>query len=366
MPLLSTRGAASAKAFGWTRTLGGAGFAFMGQQSNNSSSLRGGASPASMTTLSTQPSSSTLKAIGLVVDGNFIAQAGNQYSLNGGASWNGWASTGGYTPTSMPPGVNGSIAYNPTSKRAYFYASEYNYKGNSFYAIVYTATSTGSTSQPGGPNFGSNTGAYNVLYSPANDLFYIANFGSSNTTWWSANGTSGGGGSNVGGSPCGNMRAGISHNGYPLQVAYAGFGSTFYLREYTSGDLSSYTQYGTYSGADQGGAAQSPFFWAPVNNKYIKAVGQSNGAALTIYTATSGSPASYSFLATVAIGAAGVVSANFIEQTNGTLWVFGLMSIDIGKGQRANTSYTWYSADGGSTWSQGPIGYFALAKNFTP
>lgn len=365
MPLLSTRGAASAKAFGWTRSLGGAGFAFMGQQTNNSSSLRGGASPASMTQLPTQPSSVTTKATGLVVDGNFIAQAGGSYSLNGGASWSGWMGAGGYTPTGMPPGVNGSIAYNPTAKRAYAYASEYNYKGNSFYAIVYTITSTGSTSQPGGPSFGSNTGAYNVIYSPANDLFYIANFGSGNQTWWSANGTSGGGGSSVGGSPPGNMRAGISHNGYPLQAAYAGFGATFNLREYTSGDLSSYTQVGTLSG-DVTSSAQSPFFWAPVNNKYIRGTGPSSGSSISIYSATSGSPASYSQIGTVSLGAAGIVSINFIEQTNGTIWIFGLISVDIGKGQRANQSYTWYSADGGSTWTQGPIGYFALAKNFTP
>jgi hypothetical protein len=368
MPLPITRGAASAKAFGWTRNAGAAGFKFMGQQSIVSSNVRGGTTVAAMTQLPTQPTTVTLKAVGLAVDGSFIAQAGNQYSTNGGASWLGWMSPGSTTPTGMPGGINGGIAYNPTAKRALTFTIEYFNKGSYFYARIFGITSTGSSNSYEGPNVGGTPTVYNIIYSPTLNNFYLMNYGASLQSNYYANGTTGAaGGTAAGGNP-GSMRAGISHNGYPLGTAYAGFGTTFYLREYTAADFSTYNQFG---GVEVGNsnAVHSPFFWAPVNNKYLAASAPSNGGTISIYAATSGSPAVYTNIAGFsASGAVGYITSNFIEEANGTIWIFGQYSVDVGKGQRVTTNYTWYTTDGGFQWF--PISpathYVALAKNFTP
>ena len=131
-------------AFGFMRSAATVSYRFMGMTSTNSQSIQGGATVTGMTTLPTQPANSTLRYASLVTDGSFIAQAGWQYSINGGSSWAGWGTQGSFTPTTMPTGLNGCIAYNPTAKRAYIYSTEYQGKTSSFYGNTYTVTSTGS------------------------------------------------------------------------------------------------------------------------------------------------------------------------------------------------------------------------------
>ena len=178
-------------------------------------------------------------------------------------------------------------------------------------------------------------------------------------------GTSGTGVTVTGIGPPGNYRTGVSANGYPMQAVYAGFGSFFYLREFLASDLSSYNQYGI-SGSQNSYQTKSPFFWAPVNNLYYLAEGSSGGSTIYILIASSSSPGGFSNVGTISpAGATGITSLNFIEQSNGTLWVFGRFI--SGSGKYANiVPLSYYSTDAGNTWSQGSIEYTALAKNYTP
>jgi hypothetical protein len=244
---------------------------------------------------------------------------------------------------------------------------DYNFKGSYFYASPTSVTSTGSVVGASSTGLGGGSTVNNIIYSPALNTFYLMNFGNSISLSWAVDGTTGTGGSSAAGSAPGNFRAGISDDGYPIQAQFAGFGTTFYLRKYLSSDFSISTSYGTISGADVNAQIHSPWFWAPVNNKYVHAAGGSNGNTLNFSSASLANPQAYTGIGSQLLPfAVGISSANFIEQTNGTLWVFGLYTANTGK-QNFNALYTYYSTDGGVSWTASGIGPFAaLAKNFTP
>jgi hypothetical protein len=366
MALIGTFASLSSRGFGFL-TQASVIYPFMGQQSTATASVYGGTTVLNMTSIPVQPTNVSAKAIGLAVDGTFIAQASNQYSLNGGASWNSWMTPGQYTPSGMPFGINGGIAYNPTAKRAMSFNVDYNFKGSYFYASPTSVTSTGSVVGASSTGLGGGSTVNNIIYSPALNTFYLMNFGNSISLSWAVDGTTGTGGSSAAGSAPGNFRAGISDDGYPIQAQFAGFGTTFYLRKYLSSDFSISTSYGTISGADVNAQIHSPWFWAPVNNKYVHAAGGSNGNTLNFSSASLANPQAYTGIGSQLLPfAVGISSANFIEQTNGTLWVFGLYTANTGK-QNFNALYTYYSTDGGVSWTASGIGPFAaLAKNFTP
>lgn len=352
-------------AYAFMRSSAVATYKYMGQ--NGTDAVRGGATVAGMTSISVQPTAVSPKAIGLVVDGTFIAQASNQYSTNNGASWTSWTSPGSYTASTMPTGLNGGIAYNPTAKRAMSFFTEYDAKGNTFYSIPKSVTSAGVVTTASGPSLGpSSTTTKNIIYSSALNYFFIMNYGSSATACWAIDGTSGTGGATASGSSNGNYVAGVSSDGYPIQAAFQG-GATFNLRKYTAADFSTYTDYGAISAAAANSTIQSPFFWAPVNNQYYHAGIPSSSGTISIQYATAASPHSYTSLATISLSALSTASANFIEQSDGTLWIFGSYLYDAGSSGILSASYTYYSTDAGTTWtSTTGTAVLALAKNFTP
>ena len=345
-----------------------AGFAFMGMKTNAASNQWGGTSVATLTILPNQPTPQGLKAIGVAVDGSFIAVAGSSFSTNGGASWTSWASAGNYTPTGMPPGINGGIAYNPTAKRAFCFATEYYPKYNTFYFTTYTVNSTGTPASSAGGTMGSQTYVGNVIYSPALNYFYVMNFSSGYQSYWYVSGTTGVSGTVTSAANGGNHRAGVSSDGYPLQAAYTGSGALYNLRKYTSADLSSYYTLGTISDGYSGLSIQSIFFWAPVNNKYLKGAANSNGSTILLSSAPVGSPQAYSPISSVYPSSAyGIITIGFLEQTNGTLWLFGQYSINAGKAGIVQTPYTYSSTDGGVNWTlKSGDQFLTLSKNFTP
>lgn len=370
MALIGTFASLSSRGFGFL-SQAFVKYPFMGQQSVSTSSVYGGTTVFNMTSIPVQPTNVSAKATGLVVDGTFIAQASNQYSLNGGASWNSWMTPSEFTPGGMPPGINGGIAYNPTAKRAMSFNVYYDNKGGSFFASPTSVTSTGSIAAASSTGIGASTSVNNIIYSPALNTFYLMNFSTSISQGWAVDGTTGTGGSNVSIGPPGNYKAGISEDGYPMVASYQGFGNppVFLLRKFTSSDFTASSSYGAISGLGVNSGTHTPFFWAPANNKYVHADGSVNGNALTIYSASSASPQNYNSISTITIsGAVGITNANFMEQDNGTLWLFGLYTIFTGK-VYGSIPYTYYSTDGGVSWTAGGGGgqtFYALAKNFTP
>lgn len=369
MPLLGTIGAASARGFGFLLQSGAGAFKFMGQLFTNTAQVYGGSTVNGMTLLPTQPPSKTNKAIGLVVDGDFIVQGNSAYSTNKGASWTTYSATGTYTPTGMPTGLNGSICYKPNgTKRAMSFYLEYNLKANYFFFQAIGITSTGVVSGATNINIGGGTAVRSVIYSQSLNAFYVMNWGSGIQQCQWIDGTAFTSQGVISTGQPGNYIAGISDDGLVLQARYQGFGTSYNLLKYTSADFSTFVNYGTITGDQPNSQIKSPFFWAPVNNKYYLVEAFSSGATLTIRTSTAASPQAFSFLAQINISSANIItSANLIEEANGTLWVFGQYSYNAGKAGNIAAAYTFFSTDGGATWTvKSGNQFLALAKNFTP
>lgn len=367
MPLVSTRGAASAKAFGWTVKKGGAGYAYVGMTSNNRNGVTqaasfGTAPPGPFLPLATQPPSSTLQGIiGVVADGQFITTTGN-YSLDNGVTWA--QLTGSGTQKYFPPGVNGAIAYSTTSRRAFTVAVGGGGKSGEIFCSPITITRAGSI--VGSPAFSIGASAQtisNVTYSPALNYFYVNAFGNSANTYRyidAANPASGT--STTLGTPS-HYRPGISDDGYPLIPINVG-GSNFDLRKYTSADLSTYTSYGTVSDAYFGQTTKSPWLWFPINNKYIIAAVQSNN--VYILTATSGSPQSLSYLGDFNNGqASGVFCVSVSEDATGKLICSGIATYADGKGGFSTQNFCFFSSNGGVSWTNYLQTVLGASKNFS-
>lgn len=369
MPLLGTRGAASAKAFGFTGLTATTGYGYIALQQPLQQTVLGGPSPTSLTTLSTQPSGGSIVQRGIIADGAFIAMAGVLYSTNNGVTWSTWASLGGQTPAGNTVGLNGSIAYNSTGKRAFTFGVGYDFKSSSFIATGYSVTSTGSKASSSSFNMGGSANSKSVLYSPALDYFYVMNYGGSASTCFYIPGSTGTGGSttSIGGN--GTYNAGVSSDGYPIQAVYAGFGTTYYLRKFVSADLSSYSSYGTIS--DSYGTypynAQSPWLWCPVNGRYYVAGGSGTSGEVAVRRSTNSSdPQSLTYVGGFNIPSGVYVqSLNLLETATGHLFVFGWCGVSTGKGT-SNTMFTYRSTDGGATWSSsGLTQLLTMSKNFT-
>lgn len=346
-------------------TSGGSTYAYVALGTANTNNVYGGATVSGVTLLPTQPPSVPTNATALVADGSFIALTGGYYSTNSGGSWSQWVTNvGQYTSSSMPPGLNGSAGYNPTAKRFFTFRTDYDPKTNSFLVYGQSVTSTGSATQASSTNVGGTAITGNVTYSPALNTFYVNNCASSSQTSMYYNGTTGTRTGTLGVPAPGNYKASISSDGYPLLPAYAGYGSVFRLRKYTSADLSTYTDFGTISDGYNGYAIRSPWVWLPLNGIYIIAAGQTSSSTVILQYSTSGSPQSLNYLSSVSVSTYGSTSINFMEQSNGTIWMFG-RATNYSKGP-VNIIFTQFSTNGGVTWST-PGGYpkIAISKNFT-
>jgi len=276
MPLPITRGAASAKAFGWTKQSGGAGYRYVAMAGDNTASVLGGTTVAGATALPTQPTGGgTRGMIGVVADGSFIALTGGgagYFSLNNGTSWSSFGGTS--TTIYMPPGLNGAIAYSSNGGK---YAGQvsvgYDYKAGQYYCTVPMISRTGTYSGGSGFFIGHSTTVRTLMYSPTLNTFYVTGWGGSEANVRCIDGSSPASGAVTTSVTTSGFRFGISKDGYPIVPVYQG-GSSWSLREYTAYDLSSYNALGGLSSSP---TKVSPWTWLPINNKYISRWGKQHG-----------------------------------------------------------------------------------------
>jgi hypothetical protein len=197
------------------------------------------------------------------------------------------------------------------------------------------------------------------MYSPALNTFYVQ---SGDPTFYRYfDGTSITGGANVTVGAATNYKAGISHNGYPLIAVNTG-GTNFDLREYTSADLSSATNFGAISGLVYSRSAQSTFKWLPNNNKYIHCSWVST-STIGVYTATSGSPQAYTNIVNTNIAGTTSINTSGIAEIDNDIYIFGIATYS-GKTPYVST-YSIKSSDGGYTWANTTIPILGITKNFT-
>ena len=347
MPLLGTRGAASAKGFGFTNLTAVAGFKFVGLQSSATNSAIKGSTPLTLTGFSTQPPfSSGARFPGIIADGEFIVVGNAAYSTNNGASWSTNVSQGSQLNYQQrtPSNLNGIICYNPTSKRAFSPDFAYNSKTNNYIARVVSINNSGSLAIAS-TNTGSGTNVTNVLYASALNAVYLTALGSSANNHLVVNSSSG-------------TSIQVTSTG---QSSSYGFGTTFYLRKFTSQDLSSFTQYGTilqYFNTPM----TSGYVWCPVNNKYFFV---SSAATTQIWSADSSNPQNLSLVGSFTVsGFVYAATVGILEDATGVLYVFGEYFFSQ-KGGSAPSSFMYRSLDGGVTWTNTGIPVFNLTKNFS-
>jgi len=367
MPLIMTRGSASAKAYGWTKHSGGAGYRYVAMGGDNTASVAGGATVAGAAYLPTQPASQTTRGmIGVVADGSFIALTGgaaSYFSLNNGASWTSFGGTS--SQIYLPPGLNGAIAYSSNGGK---YAAQgsvgYDYKSASYYATLPMVSRTGSYSGASGFAIGSSPTFRTIMYSPTLNTFYLTGWGSSSNSVRCIDGSAPSSGNVTVSVTTSNFLFGISKDGYPIAPVFQG-GSSWSLREYTAYDLSSYNALGSLSGSNLNSPKNSPWTWLPVNNVYMLGLAGNSGSFVTVQTSTSGSPASLSTVGSVSFSnMQAVISINFMEETTGRIWMSGWAAYYDAKGGTYTSQYSCYSDDTGVSWSisGGKIG---ASKNFT-
>ena len=326
---------------------------------NTTGTAYGGSTVNSLVELNPAVPSATARLSGIVADRNFIVVSGIYYSLDNGLSWNlSGADFGQFTDTSMPPGLNGSVAYNPTARRFF---GHYTISDGGMLHLVYSINSSGVTTYAGVAGSASNAQVYNMIYSPALDRAFLWGFGSSLSNVLSIDGTTGSTGSVRSASSPGNYRAGISHDGYPLGAKYNGFGTSFNLYKYTTESLTSWTDLGGIS--DSYGSfpynCQSPIHWFPINGRYYSIGAQQVGNVFVLRRSTnSGDPGYFNYAAQVTIsGASSITKINLMEDENGVIWIFG--SAD-------NGNFMYYSNNGGTVITQASPVYSSISRNFNP
>lgn len=366
MPLISTRGAASARGFGFGASTGTAptGFKYASLGGTSTQTMFYGSSMVPSGAPTSYPSSFVMVSgtpPGIVLDGNFIATP-VFISTNNTASWITWG-LGVQSPSQAiqwTGGLNGAIAYNQTAKRV---ATTYVYlAGKSGYNQRFTtilSTNTGQTNYDfsmGGTPYP----AKQVIYSPALDIFVLCGWGSG-TAFSSFNGTTGAA-INTTSSSWGNWRAGISHDGYPLITQFNG-STAYFLRKYTSSDLNAFTTLGTMPTAVQGIAYHSPLTWCPVNGRYFE-VCSGSGGTIYISRSTGNDPTTTTFYTSIGTIYSPIYQPQIFEDKDtGYLYLTALTAY-TSKG----TSYAGYmarSTDGGTTWTPTDVISRSFARNFS-
>jgi hypothetical protein len=354
--------------FGFMRG-GGAGYAYVGMSDNNSASIvkttDWGASGTGTrwTAISPQaPSAGSTGIIGVVADGQFIANTG-YYSTNNGASWTQWQNMS--STRYFPPGLNGSIAYSTTSKRAFSFRLLNVTKYGGIVCYPSTVSSTGSVITSTSFLTSTSGSGQNVMWSPVFNYFYFNGYGTNSDNYRYINAASPSTSGAIGIGSAVAYRPGISHDGYPL-IPFRLVSNTYQLRKYTSADLSTYDSYGNITDSYYNQVTQSPWIFYPVANKYLIAAGQ--GATITIREATSAAPQNLSVLSSFGIagGASSVQSVQISEDpVTGRILCGGVASFNLPKGGSTVGTYTYLSVDGGTTWTNYLQTVMGASKNFT-
>lgn len=378
MPLLGTIAAASARGFGFLLQSGVAALKYVATRNRQvSTPIAGGSSVNALANLATQPTSSATQLSGIIADGSFIAVTAGYYSNNSGTSWSSWTGQSNFTLGNLPPGVNGSIAYSPAYKRAAGIRVDSLPKGGGFVLYIPCISSTGVATLGGGASLGGGTQSGNVLYAPAFETFYVSNCGGSASVWTSVLASNGATYiANIGvGSPA-STRPGVSDDGYPLVGVYGGGPSTnVACRKYLAADMSSFTGFGNisdpYMSFPYGN--NTGWTWCPINGRYyvVGTIVTGSGNQVYVRRSTSSSdPQNLSSTATFTVSIPGFTTqavnvSSIMEDEVGTLWISGWYTYISGKSS-GQDPYTYYSTDGGVSWTiKSGIQCVSISKNFT-
>jgi hypothetical protein len=352
-------------AFGFMRG-GGAGYAYVAMSALTSDSVvqttDWGATGTGTrwTGISPQsPGGQTQGVIGVVADGTFIVNT-RYYSTNNGGSWTFW--NGPANLRYFPPGLNGSIAYSTTSRRAFTFALKTSPKTGNNVCEPITITNTGAVISPTEFTISASPSGSNVSWAPAFNYFYFNSYGTSTNQYRYIDAAIPSTGASITIGNANNYRAGISSDGYPLLPVFIS-GVTYQLRKYTSADLSTFTNLGNISDGYASYAAQSPWLFYSVTNKYLVAAAQ--GGAVTIREATSANPQTLTVLSSFSIGSSSIQSVQISEDpTTGRLLASGVASFPVSKGGTLIDFYTYLSVDGGATWTNYLQAVMGASKNF--
>lgn len=371
MPTAITRGAASAKAFGFTSGTGGVGYKYMGQATSSGSFYWGNtaaevASNNNMITatgISNMWTYDTYAAAGVVNDGQFIGTRGG-YSRNNGATWTAAAPYNfynSYYQQFTSGGVDGGIAYSKTTKAYGFFSTGYDGKYNQWYYYVNVIPTTGSTNTYG-LSFGSSPSyrMKQVLYWPLYDAFLV------NATGWPyalyANSTTGHSTLNTqGGTTQGGQRWCIDpSSGY----LYYNDGLTIY----STNDISFATV--SYVGSDISGSYNWAYQSTPIKGPggyWYKTADTTSGTTYycTVYISDNTNyPVNWTQVGQVYTGYMyqGHPSL-FWDSASNTLYLTCLFYVSGSYG--GPFWFTQSSTNGGSTWNTTSNAKMAMTKNFT-
>lgn len=362
MPTMITRGAASAKAFGFTNASGGAGYKYL--------ILGGSAQIYSVNTPNLQTTGTLISTNylnqeayefpAIVAKGNFIA-TNNYYSNDNGVTWTLYKQNfGSSVIQSKAIGVDGGFSINPTTKNIVSLSPRLDYaKGGSFmYIKGYNGISITSAT------VGFNTGYQprNIVYCSALGGFYVSLL--QGQTWFIYE--------NILNVPYGVNSTGSSSAYYPYAnkdgyyVAPFFNGSSWAYRTYNSQDLSTYSSTTVIQGS------QRPYntvpVWHPATQKYYMAGYSTAGGTSLIFFQQSTDGANFSLITSFSTATTGYnrLSFNFTSDTDFVIQGYGFFASKSGYVQ---SPVSYYSSDAGVNWSNAgnpQLGaWVASCKNLT-
>lgn len=364
MPTIITRGAASAKSFGFTNASGGANvkYLILGSSGQVYSTTTPNLQTAGIYLNSgvTTINQESYEFPAVIANGNFIA-TNNYYSKDNGASWTLYKQlfvTSTIQSTAI--GVNGGFAICPTNNNILSFTPRFDYaKGGSYsYLVGYNGTSVSNAVI----NYTTGYQPRNVVYCSALGGFYASLI--QGQTWFIYE--------NSLGTPYSvSTQSGISQylpyvnsSGYYVAPYYNG--SSFFYRTFNSQDLSSYSSTTSITGSNR--PLNSAPVWHPATGKYYMVGFSSAGGSSQIYFQESTDGASFSLKTTISTSTSGFrrLSFNFTSDTDFVIQGYAYF---YGKSGYTQSPASYYSSDAGVNWSavgNPTIGaWVASCKNLT-
>jgi hypothetical protein len=383
MPIIGMRGSLSSGGFGEFRRADAFtpyfGLGIGNPNSNNITIAKNNSLPtmatnslSGSTTISGTSWSQTLR-IGTVLASGNVVFSDYGYSTNGGVTFPSGNSYTRYTAGGIAPasGLNGSFAYNPaTNSIGLFYGST-NKSGN---VIVFfrhnVLTGASLSSATGGTAFSGST-IDQVLYSSAQDHFYVFHAGGSTQADRFVGSTGAYGGTTNINAIFNVFKMGVASNGRVLGFQLPAQTAQRDLVEFTSSTLDTSTVLGRVTGLTLGysNARYMPMTYLPVNQKYGM-VGFSGTSNTQIFLYSSAEATPYQFAdRSINIGLTldQIYTGNVFEDINGDIYVCIYGRYVLGKTVAYN-SFTYRSIDGGASFTltnlnTSTLGLTAIARN---
>jgi hypothetical protein len=360
MPTAITRGAASAKAFGFTSGTGGVGYKWLGQL-NGGSALYGSNTsaglfpPTGATYISTSSATYNtvpLAAAGVIANGKVICIRTGR-SENNGVSWYGFSNNGYYSTrqlANMAAGPNGGVAYDPISNTMASVNTNYDGKSNVWYINLYTINSTptvyGQTSLVVGDSYYPGQ----VIFWPQVGYFYAPLFNYPYVVALNATATTG---------------YYFSWGGYSNRQRWCVNPTTGYM--YASANNAIYEVYdagfSSYSVVGYDGYYGYPIQSVPIKgpgNYWYKAISSYNSSPQIMVSDNTNYPTGWGYIGSPSGGACQGFLQIMYDSTAGTFYFSGMFYDG-----KSNYTIQTVSYDGGYSWGglSGSGNYQALVKN---